>query len=469
MKKHWMSAFLTMLLAATLSGCGGEKTNVGDETQKMTESEKETEEQTEEQTEKADFNTEGIIEETVLIDENDIKVTATELNYTKYDAELSIVIENNSDKNFSFFAGTLGYSCNSVNDYMVSDGYFHVTVDAGKKAKEVLKFSLKQLQAYGITEIADIQIGIATTDDDYEDVYYEPKQIKTTLADSYDYETDTYQAAMKDKVIEDLFGYTIPYYEEDELYNQNGLRIVSEAMIETDEGEKAVFLEVVNDSSEMLCCSLEDMVINNIAVSEGIWRSDFINPKSRGIIQLEISPMLEPAWYELFGISEIESLGFKVRTKDKNYEKLGEAQEADIVFNDSQSKPDTSGAELYNSGGIRIVSKGIVEDPSEYSDDIHMLMLVENNSNETVGIKEVYDTMSINGFMADGIFHSIKVPKGMYGIVDVSFSENYGLEEAGIDGYEAIENIEVTLDIQNEKGNSIEEASVKVERENTEK
>lgn len=62
-----------------------------------------------------EFSETAEIEETVMIDENDIKITATGLKYTSYSVELELDIENNSDKALSFISGSLGYSCNSVN------------------------------------------------------------------------------------------------------------------------------------------------------------------------------------------------------------------------------------------------------------------------------------------------------------------------------------------------------------------
>ena len=71
-----------------------------------------TEEIDEVETESTDIRTESFktaanIEETVLVDENDIKITATELNYTDYSVELGLLIENNSSVNLSFTSGTL--------------------------------------------------------------------------------------------------------------------------------------------------------------------------------------------------------------------------------------------------------------------------------------------------------------------------------------------------------------------------
>ncbi len=47
------------------------------------------------------------INETVLVDEKDVKITATELTYTEYSAELELLIENNSNKDLSFYSGSL--------------------------------------------------------------------------------------------------------------------------------------------------------------------------------------------------------------------------------------------------------------------------------------------------------------------------------------------------------------------------
>ena len=60
------------------------------------------------------------------VPDSGIKIfTATELSYTDYSAELNLLIENNSDKNLSFISGSMGYSCNAVNGYMVNDGYLN--------------------------------------------------------------------------------------------------------------------------------------------------------------------------------------------------------------------------------------------------------------------------------------------------------------------------------------------------------
>ena len=99
--------------------------------------------------------------ETVMVDEGGVKITATCLTYTGYSVDLELTIENNSGKNLSFVSGSLGYSCNSVNGYMVNDGYLNCDVANGKKVNDTISFSCDALILYGIDEIANMEIGFS--------------------------------------------------------------------------------------------------------------------------------------------------------------------------------------------------------------------------------------------------------------------------------------------------------------------
>lgn len=129
------------------------------------------------------FDPSAVIEETILVDESDIKITATGLKYTAYDVKLSLAIENNSSQDLSFYSGTLAYSCNSVNGYMVDDGYLNADVAAGKKANETVSISVDELTLLGCSDIADIELGFRVTDDDYNEYLLTgPRQLKYVCA-----------------------------------------------------------------------------------------------------------------------------------------------------------------------------------------------------------------------------------------------------------------------------------------------
>lgn len=102
------------------------------------------------------FDPTATLEETVLVDESDVKITATSLKYTAYEVKVSLTLENNTDKNLSFRSGTMGYSCNSVNGYMVDGGYLNTDVAAGKKSNESVAFDIGELSILGLSDIADI-------------------------------------------------------------------------------------------------------------------------------------------------------------------------------------------------------------------------------------------------------------------------------------------------------------------------
>ena len=73
---------------------------------------------------------------------------------------------------------------------------------------------------------------------------------------------------------------------------------------------------------------------------------------------------------------------------------------------------DEIGKEVYNENGIRIVSKGFLEDDFELSDDLNMVFLVENKSKQNISISDMYDSVSINGYMINYICSSSYLSPG---------------------------------------------------------
>jgi len=396
------------------------------------------------------FEPSATIEETVLVDESDVKITATDLKYTAYDVKLSLTIENNTSQDLSFHSGTLGYSCNSVNGYMVADGYLGADIAAGKKSNETVTFSIDQLTPLGFTDIADIELGFSITDDDYDDYLLTgPRQIRTSIADSYDYEADTYRQAITGNVLSGVLGFTVDHDSEETVYDQKGVRVVSQTMVTNSSGEQVLLVEVENTSSDMVYASVGDVSVNGLGIQSGSWSTDWISAGKRRVMGVNLSNMMDGLDRAAFGMEEIGQVAYSFEPKDSDYDTLVVPQTLTLDVSDGGASYDPSGEELYQEDGIRVVFKGVVKDSFEYSDDIHLLLLVENGTSERLTFDIDYDSVSVNGYMTDFLCYGRTVAPGGSGVVDVAL-DGSSLEENGITEPEDIEEVELTVEARND-------------------
>ena len=123
------------------------------------------------------------IEETVVLDQDDIKITATELDVNgDMGPELKLAIENNSSKYVSISAQN-----SSINGYMI-DGFIYTELSAGKKANSSMVFDTKSLEASGIKDIASIEFSIVATDLEAFDTLFQSDRIALTTSVGSGYE-----------------------------------------------------------------------------------------------------------------------------------------------------------------------------------------------------------------------------------------------------------------------------------------
>lgn len=123
-----------------------------------------------------EFSRKATIEEKVLYDKDNVKITATDLEYEEDAANLQLKIENNSKKKLTFSAGTMVYAVNAINGFMVNGGYLNCEVKAGESIEEEMSFDYGELILYGMKEIADIRVGFMISDEDWNDIYTKPVQ-----------------------------------------------------------------------------------------------------------------------------------------------------------------------------------------------------------------------------------------------------------------------------------------------------
>lgn len=147
------------------------------------------------------------INEQVLVDQDGIKITATEyVTDSIWGDGIKLLVENNSAKDY-----TIGCDALIVNDYMITD-LFSADVAAGKKSNEVMYLSSAELKAAGIDTVGQIEMYFHAYDSNWDNLF---KNVYSKL--------ETSEFANMD---------TTPNDEGQELYNANGVRIVGKTVDE---------------------------------------------------------------------------------------------------------------------------------------------------------------------------------------------------------------------------------------------
>ncbi len=196
-----------------------------------------------ENTEGTEAGSKESIEEQIILEQDNIKITALEMvNDSIWGEGIKLLIENDSEK-------SIGVGCNAliVNDYMIND-LFSTSVAAGKKANETMYMSSGQLEAAGITNIGQVEIYFHLYDSESYETIADPEcvMIKTSAYDAMDNQVE-------------ITG--------QELYSQDGIRIVGQYVDENSIWGTAVLLYIENNSGKRIGISCDDMSVNGYMVS----------------------------------------------------------------------------------------------------------------------------------------------------------------------------------------------------------
>lgn len=186
--KRISAALIAVLMMASLAACGDGDGEVQKPSSVLADSAQRSESGNDGSSQAAQpAEAEAAIEETVLVDEAGVKITAKDLSMDKlFGAELSLLIENNSGKDLTFQCQKA-----SVNGYMI-ETMMSVDVIDGKKANEALTFMGSDLEACGISSFADMEFAfhIFTTAEWETYLDTAPIQLKTSAAETYEYAFD---------------------------------------------------------------------------------------------------------------------------------------------------------------------------------------------------------------------------------------------------------------------------------------
>ena len=195
------------------------------------------------------------IEEVVLVDEADIKITAKSFDADAlFGPEVKLLIENNSSKDLTFQCRN-----SSVNGYMV-DTMMSVDVVSGKKANDALTFMSSDLDACRIDVIADMEFSFHIyTSEDWE-TYLDTQlfTIHTTAAEGFEYVFDD---------------------SGDVAYDENGVKIVIKGLSEDDSiFGPGVIVYIENNSDDNVTVQARDVSINGFMI-DPLFSSDIVAKK----------------------------------------------------------------------------------------------------------------------------------------------------------------------------------------------
>lgn len=455
--KKLICVLLAIVMLLGLTACGKSKTETAepekadmtatetvDDVTDVTEEMEETDVQdsTESSEELPEFDQSAIIETTVILDQDNIKVTATALEYDDYSANLKLSLENNSDKTLTFSTNTLGFSGNSINGFMIPDGYFNSEIAPGKKANDTATFSYDYLQLFGINEIADIVLGIRVTDEDYNETIYPDCQIKTSIADSYTYDNTSYQKAISSTAVQKALGLTSTYFTTDVLYDADNIQIVSGTLISNEDDEQMLLLEAVNSGTEMKNIIVTGLSVNGLTVYDGNWSSTTISSGKCGVISINLNDVFNEQYWEVYGLTDISSIDVKVGIQD-GWDLKNENTVHLTIGEDAPLNLD--GTELFSQDNIRIISKGILGHEDEYDSNLYLALLIENGTDEAFDASVQNDSLSVNDIMISEFGSDTNIPPHAYGVLIV---ELYGsdLEDSDITDVDQVQKVECVIE-----------------------
>ncbi len=202
------------------------------------------------------------IEETVILDQNGLKVTATGLEDSFMGDELKLLVENNSGQNL-----TVQSHASSVNGYMITN-IMSIDVASGKKVNDAMTLTSSEMEDCGITSITDLAFTLHV------------------------FNTDTWESVIDTPVIElktNLNGTVSQTYDDsgNVVYDANGVRIITKGKTDDSILGPGIQVYIENNTADSIMVQTRNTSINGFMVET--YYSPTILPGKRSLSSITIS------------------------------------------------------------------------------------------------------------------------------------------------------------------------------------
>ncbi len=285
------------------------------------------------------------IEQTTLIDIPEASITADSISFQNDSLKLALNMTNKISKPISIQAGTLGFSANYINNYMVNDGYIGIDLEPNESKTAEVVFNSQELKMLGINQIGEIGIGITIknnqTSKDYstinfDQIHREIVSIKTSQYNSVDMNVDTYPDAITSESLLNTLNATLLKFSKEEGFDQNGIKIKSLGLFKNTDDEISVLLEIQNSTNTLVGVQASDVIINGEMAYEGTWIGSAIAPDKIAIMSICLNDIINLAnnneAVQSIDLSNITTVGIELAALDVNSNTVVSPTELEFTF-----------------------------------------------------------------------------------------------------------------------------------------
>ncbi|MCR5324326.1 MAG: zinc ribbon domain-containing protein [Lachnospiraceae bacterium] len=267
------------------------------------------------------FNKKNGIEEALVYDNNGVRITTQQIKYNNHEIQLELLFENTGSESKQITAGTAGCPLNAINGFMIPGGYINCELYPGQESVEVASYSYQELMLAGVKRISEIDMAFEI-DGENGSLYTEPILIKTKSGNRHRQKKSGYSKALNNKVLQGAYGYSVNYMSTKEIYNENGISIISETLMTNKDGERTLLLEVRNNTESVIGVRSRDIKLNGSMAYEYMWDGTGVLPGCTGVMSLSLDNIIE--YGEWTGNKDdIKDIEVTIEVRDSNGNDIG--------------------------------------------------------------------------------------------------------------------------------------------------